>query len=138
VFIQPAMIRIMLRRSANHIAALCAHHGAKPQPHFVGTFGGDQQHAALPLDGASEEGLSRRQGSEQVKNYEGLAGTLLAAEQPVAADRKEVLDQPVLQRPRIRIAVGVERRQLGILRRLFVNVVIETVAVDFRPHQSPR
>ena len=107
-----------------HVAAFGADHCVQAQPHFVGTFGGDQQHAALALHGMTQERLAGPQCGRKIEHDERLAGAPLAAQQPVAARRDQMLDQPALERPRIGIAVCKQRRQIRILlRRLVVELV---------------
>ena len=50
-----------------HVAALGADHRVQPQPHFVGAFGGDQQHTALPLYDMAKEGLTAPQRGRQIQ-----------------------------------------------------------------------
>ena len=59
-----------------------------------------------------------------IKYNEGLAGAPLAAQQPMAAGRDQMLDQPALQRPRILIAMRKQCRELRIilLRRLILQL----------------
>ena len=104
-----------------HAAALGADHRVEPQPHLVGALGRDQQHAALPLDGMAQERLAGPQRGRQIEHDEGLAGAPLAGQQPVPAGRDQVLDQPALERPRIRIAVCIQRRQLRLLFRRLLD-----------------
>jgi hypothetical protein len=99
-------------RCPGHVAALLSHHRIEPQPHLVRPLGRDQQHAALAFHSMSQERLAGAQRGRQIEHYEGLAGAPLPAEQPVPDGRNQVLDQPALDRPRIRITVGVERRQV--------------------------
>ncbi len=103
-----------------HAAALVAHHRVQPQPHLVSTLGRDQQHAALPLDDMAEKRLAGGQCRRQIKHHEGLAGTPLAREQAMPDSRDQMLDQPALQRARIRIPVRIELRQLRIGLRWLV------------------
>ena len=118
-----------------HAAAFLPHHSVEPQPHLVGAFGRDQQHAALALDGVPEKRLPGPQSGRQIEHDECLAGAPLAAQQPMPDGRDQVLDQPALEWPRIRIAVRVERRQIGIrLGGSFVGIliVVESSSSDHR------
>ena len=71
----------------------------------------------------TDERLLRRQGSKDVEHDKGLAGAPLTTKQAMTAGGNQVLDQPILQRPRIWIAVGIELRQLGIGRRLIFEFI---------------
>ena len=107
-----------------HAATFGTNHRVEPQPHLVGAFGRDQQHAALALDGMSEERLPGSQSSRQIEHDKRLAGAPLPAQQAMAAPRDEMLHRPGLQRPRIGIAVRVKGRQFRILARRFVVEIV--------------
>ena len=116
---------IPAERRALHAAAFGADHRIQAQPHLVGTFGRNQQHAALALDDMPQKRLAGPECSRQIKHNEGFAGAPLAAQQPMTAGRDQMFDQPALDRPRIRIAVCKQCRQLRILLRWWLIIILE-------------
>src|SRR5262249_19095403 len=88
---------IPAERRPRHVPAFLAHRRIEPQPHFVGAFGGQEQHAALPLDHAAEERLRRHKRSGELERDEALVGAPLSSEQAVAAGGNQPLHQPTLE-----------------------------------------
>ena len=121
---------IPAERRALHAAALGANHSIQAEPDLIAALGSDQQHAALTLDRMAEPWLAGDNGARQIKHDEGLAGAPLATQQSVSAGWDQVLNRPAFQWSLIKIAVGIERRQVGALGLLVkLRILIEQLRI---------
>jgi hypothetical protein len=69
--------------------------------------------------------LACGQRSREIEEREGFAGAPLAGDQTVPDLRDQMLNQPCLEWPRIRTAVGMQPGQIGVeLGCLFVQALI--------------